>query len=115
MAAAISCMRGLPAGLARIHLIQMPPTMIATTAQTSAKIRPVVMACYSLCNVMCSGPSGLHKSPHLTVRGARLVKHGGAHRSPRKRRPIFIQDDETTLFCQFAVEKVEPVLSPEEF
>ena len=48
MAAAISCMRASPAGFARIQLIQMKPNAIATTAQTSAKMRPVVMARYSL-------------------------------------------------------------------
>jgi hypothetical protein len=40
MAAAISCMRGLPAGFARIWLIQIAPKTMAVTAQTSAKMRP---------------------------------------------------------------------------
>src|SRR5579862_7094594 len=43
MAAAISCMRGLPAGLARIQRVDTAPYTIAATAHTSAKISELDM------------------------------------------------------------------------
>src|SRR5438067_13076820 len=43
MAAAISCMRGLPAGLARTQRMETAPYTIAATAQTSAKISALDM------------------------------------------------------------------------
>src|SRR5881227_2497223 len=43
MAAAISCMRALPAGFASTCRIETMPNTMAAIAQTSAKMRPVDM------------------------------------------------------------------------
>src|SRR6266700_2383877 len=96
-------MRGLPAGFARTQPIDQPPYTKAAIAQTSANPSAYDMTIPS------------KRGESVVIRAAARFK--AALRDPvgfrgSRRRELGTQ--ENSLFCQCPVQKVEPILSPEE-
>src|SRR5260370_36539487 len=96
-------MRGLPAGFARTQPIDQPPYTNAAIAQTSANPSAYDMTIPS------------KRGENVVIRAAARFK--AALLDPvgfRGSRSLEPGTQENSLFCQCPVQKVEPILSPEE-
>ncbi len=115
MAAAISRIRSLPAGIFMIQPIQTKPKTMAASAQRSAKMRPMdIFETLPKVAIESWGksPRGLCPAPSTCRRRV----HRGAipPRRPEGSGRRFRQIRANPLLCQCAVQEVEPILPPVE-